>query len=62
MHQVSSWGLHQGGFRIITNQWGVGKNEIYNGENLVRPFLVHKFLGSKPLPPLPRSKDALGCT
>ena len=30
----------------------VGKNEIYNWENLVRQFLVHKFLGPRP-PPLP---------
>ena len=39
----------------------VGKNEIYNRENLVRPFLVHQVLGSKPpaLPP-PCSKEALG--
>ena len=29
----------------------VGKNEIYNQENLVGPFLVHKILG--PSPPLP---------
>ena len=27
----------------------VGKNEIYNREHLVGPFLVHKLLG--PLPP-----------
>ena len=31
----------------------VGKNEIYNRENLVRPFLVHQVLGPKPPPPLP---------
>ena len=39
----------------------VGKNEIYNRENLVRPFLVHQVLGPKPPPPLPRpcSKEAL---
>ena len=58
----------QGFFRIIKNQGGgtpppspppqtkvtiVGKNEIYNRENLVRPFLVHQVLGSKPPPPLP---------
>ena len=30
-----------------------GKNEIYNRENLVRPFLVHQVLGPKPPPPLP---------
>ena len=39
-----------------------GKNEIYNWENLVRPFLVHQVLGPKPPPPLPpppRSKEAL---
>ena len=29
------------------------KNEIYKRENLVAPFLVHKFLGPKPPPPLP---------
>ena len=30
----------------------VGKNEIYNRENLVGPFLVHKLLGPRhPLPP-----------
>ena len=29
----------------------VGKNKIYNRENLVGPFLVHKILG--PSPPLP---------
>ena len=28
-----------------------GKNEIYNRENLVRPFLVHQVLGPKPPPP-----------
>ena len=38
----------------------VGKNEIYNRENLVRPFLVHQVLGPKPPPPLPPcSKEAL---
>ena len=38
----------------------VGKNEIYNRENLVRPFLVHQVLGDKPPPPLPPcSKEAL---
>ena len=31
----------------------VGKNEIYNRENLVRPFLVHQVLGPKPPPPPP---------
>ena len=31
----------------------VGKNEIYNRKNLVRPFLVHQVLGPKPPPPLP---------
>ena len=31
----------------------VGKNEIYNRENLVRPFLVHQVLGPKPPAPLP---------
>ena len=31
----------------------VGKNEIYNRENLVRPFLVHQVLGPKAPPPLP---------
>ena len=31
----------------------VGKNEIYNSQNLVRPFLVHQVLGPKPPPPLP---------
>ena len=30
----------------------VGKNEIYNRQNLVGPFLVHKFLGPDP-PPIP---------
>ena len=30
-----------------------GKNDIYNRENLVRPFLVHQVLGPKPPPPLP---------
>ena len=30
-----------------------GKNEIYNRENLVRPFLVHQVLGPKPPPPFP---------
>ena len=30
-----------------------GKNEIYNWENQVRPFLVHQVLGPKPPPPLP---------
>ena len=41
----------------------VGKNEIYNRENLVRPFLVHQDLGPKPPPPLPPpcSKEALRC-
>ena len=33
----------------------VGKNEIYNRENVVRPFLVHQVLGPKPPPPLPPS-------
>ena len=39
----------------------VGKNEIYNRENLVRPFLEHQVLGPKPPPPLPPpcSKEAL---
>ena len=38
-----------------------GKNEIYNRENLVRPFLVHQVLGSKTPspPPPPCSKEAL---
>ena len=38
-----------------------GKNEIYNRETLVRPFLVHQVLGPKPPPPLPPpfSKEAL---
>ena len=36
-----------------TNVTIVGKNEIYNRENLVRPFLVHQVLGPKPPPPLP---------
>ena len=44
----------------------VGKNEIYNRENLVRPFLVHQVLGPKPPPPLPPpppcSKEALVLT
>ena len=31
----------------------VGKNEIYNRENLVGPFLVHKRLGPRSPPPLP---------
>ena len=31
----------------------VGKNEIYNKENMVRPFLVHQVLGPKTPPPLP---------
>ena len=31
----------------------VGKSEIYNRENVVGPFLVHKLLG--PIPPLPPS-------
>ena len=35
----------------------VGKNEIYNRENLVRPFLVHQVLGPKPPPPLPRPAE-----
>ena len=30
----------------------VGKNEVYNRENLVGPFLVHKLLGPRPPPPL----------
>ena len=30
----------------------VGKNEIYNWENLIGPFLVHKLLGPRP-PPSP---------
>ena len=29
----------------------VGKNEIYNRENLVGPFVVHKLLGPRPFPP-----------
>ena len=33
-----------------------GKNEIYNRENLVRPFLVHQVLGPKPPPPPPLLK------
>ena len=37
----------------------VRKNEIYNRENLVRPFLVHQVLGPKPPPPPPCSKEAL---
>ena len=28
----------------------VGKNEIYNQENVIRPFLVHKLLGPRPSP------------
>ena len=39
-----------------------GKNEIYNRENLVRPFLLHHVLGRKappPPPPPPCSKEAL---
>ena len=31
----------------------VGKNEIYNWEDLVGPFLVHNLLGPRPPPPLP---------
>ena len=35
----------------------VGRNETYNWENLVEPFLVHKLLGPKPpLPPPPPVK------
>ena len=34
----------------------VGKNEIYNRENLVGPFLVHKLL---PPPPPPAHKSVL---
>ena len=30
----------------------VGENKIDNRENLVRPFLVHNFLGPRPPPPL----------
>ena len=38
-----------------------GKNEIYNRENLIGPFLVHKILGpSPPLPPPPLSNTSLG--
>ena len=35
----------------------VGKNEIYNRENLIGPFLVHKLSSPKnpPLPPLSSS-------
>ena len=40
----------------------VGKNEICNRENLVRPFLVHQVLGPKPPPPLPPLlKRSPGC-
>ena len=35
-----------------------GKNEIYNRENLVRPFLGHQVLGPNPPPP-PAQKEAL---
>ena len=31
----------------------VGKNEIYNTENLVGPFWVDNFFGSRPSPPPP---------
>ena len=31
----------------------VGKTEIYNRENLIGPFLVHKLLGLRPPPPPP---------
>ena len=34
----------------------VGKNEIYNRENLVRPFLVHQVLGPKSPPPPAQKK------
>ena len=39
----------------------VGKNEIYNRENLVRPFLVHQVLGPKPPPPLPPPAQKKPC-
>ena len=39
----------------------VGKNEIYNRENLVRPFLVHQVLGPKPLPPSPPPAQKKPC-
>ena len=29
----------------------VGRNETYNRENLIGPFLVHNFLGPRPPPP-----------
>ena len=36
----------------------VGKNEIYNKENLVGPFLVHKIFGSQtPSPPPPSAQQ-----
>ena len=38
-----------------------GKNEIYNRENLVRPFLVHQVLGPKPPPPLPPPAQKVIC-
>ena len=39
----------------------VGKNETYNRENLVRPFLVHQILGPKPPPPLPPPAQKKPC-
>ena len=42
----------------------VGKNEIYDWENLVGPFLVHKLLGSRPplRPPSPPVTHSPGCS
>ena len=50
----------------------VGKNEIYNRDNFVGPFLIHKLLGLRPThaplqyfpgspPPIPRTGGRKGC-
>ena len=51
------WGVTPLQTKVTT----VGKNEIYHWKNLVKPFLVHKLLGSKP-PPSPLQYFAASTT